>query len=124
MLVNTKAEAIGVCPICSFVFTTEYEPCDCFCEKQTPLAKSQRQWIPSTQSPSPTSTWPLLIRGIARQRIASDIGVGDTIQRILSKMGGAQFEWVMKRLGIDCGCGSRQDWLNAAYRYELTIKDS
>ncbi|MCY2974645.1 MAG: hypothetical protein NTW52_08270 [Planctomycetota bacterium] len=122
MLVNTKAEAIGVCPICSFVFTTEYEPCDCFCEK-APKDVTELHATATVSTPKP-DPWPLLIRGIARQRIASDIGVGDTIQRILSKMGGTQFEWVMKRLGIDCGCGSRQDWLNAAYRYELTIKDS
>jgi hypothetical protein len=65
-----------------------------------------------------------MIRGTARQRIASDIGVGDTIHRVLSKLGGTQFEWVMKRLGIDCGCGSRQDWLNSVYRYERPIKES
>jgi hypothetical protein len=118
MPVNSTSTEIGICPICLFVFTTEYEPCNCFCEKHTPLAESQPQSIPTTQSSPPTSPWPLLIRGIARQRIASDIGVGDTIHRVLGKMGGTQFEWVMKRLGIDCGCGSRQDWLNSVYRYE------
>lgn len=61
---------------------------------------------------------PLLVRGIKRQRIPSDKGVGDTVHRILSKMGGLQFEWVMKRLGINCGCGDRQAWLNAAYPYD------
>ena len=62
--------------------------------------------------------WPLLIRGIQRQRIPSDTGAGDTVERILSKMGGDQFKWVMARLGVDCGCGSRQDWLNRVYPYE------
>jgi hypothetical protein len=33
-------------------------------------------------------------------------------------MGGDQFKWVMKRLGVDCGCGSRQEWLNRVYPYE------
>jgi hypothetical protein len=114
MLVNPKAEAIGVCPICSFVFTTEYEACDCFCEIATPItAESPPTTIVLNPKPDP---WPLLIRGIARQRIASDIGVRDTIHRVMNKMGGTQFEWVMKQLGIDCGCGSRQEWLNAVYR--------
>jgi hypothetical protein len=62
--------------------------------------------------------WPLLIRGISRQRIPSDTGVGDTVERILAKMGGDQFKWVMARLGVDCGCGSRQEWLNRVYPYE------
>lgn len=70
------------------------------------------------EAPSKATPWPLLIRGIARQRIESDKGVGDTIHRILSKMGGSQFEWVMKRLGINCGCGDRQEWLNRVYPYE------
>lgn len=77
-------------------------------------------WItesPSVEVPSKPSPWPLLIRGIARRRIDSDQGVGDTVKRILTKVGGDQFEWVMKRLGIDCGCGSRQAWLNARYPY-------
>ena len=69
------------------------------------------------QSPEP-KTKPLLILGIQRQRIPSDIGVGDTVERILSKMGGDQFKWVMARLGVDCGCGSRQEWLNRVYPYE------
>lgn len=66
--------------------------------------------------------WPLIVRGISRRRISSDKGVGDTVHRILSKMGGTQFEWVMKRLGIDCGCGSRQEWLNAVYPYEIPVR--
>lgn len=71
---------------------------------------------PDTEENPPV--WPLLIRGIARQRSEADVGVGDTVHRILSKMGGSQFEWVMKRLGIDCGCGDRRDWLNAVYKYD------
>jgi hypothetical protein len=68
--------------------------------------------------PKPKEPWPLFIVGISRQRIPSDTGVGDTVERILSRMGGDQFKWVMARLGVDCGCGSRQEWLNRVYPYE------
>jgi len=71
--------------------------------------------VVTTSKPPPR---PLLIQGISRQRIPSDTGVGDTVERILAKMGGDQFKWVMKRLGVDCGCGSRQEWLNRVYPYE------
>jgi hypothetical protein len=67
--------------------------------------------------PKPPAHRPLLIQGISRQRIPSDTGVGDTVERILAKMGGSQFKWVMARLGVDCGCGSRQEWLNRVYPY-------
>lgn len=62
--------------------------------------------------------WPLFITGLSWLRTKDDKGIGDTVKHALSYMGGTQFEWVMKRLGIDCGCGSRQDWLNARYPYD------
>jgi len=60
---------------------------------------------------------PLLIRGISRQRIDSDTGVGDTVERLLAKMGGDQFKWVMARLGVNCGCEDRKQYLNRVYPY-------
>jgi hypothetical protein len=62
--------------------------------------------------------WPLFIVGISWLRTKEDIGVGDTVKHALSYMGGDQFKWVMARLGVDCGCGSRQEWLNRVYPYE------
>lgn len=61
---------------------------------------------------------PLLIRGIERQRIPSDTGVGDTAERIISKFGGDQFKWVMARLGVNCGCEDRKQYLNRVYPYQ------
>lgn len=79
-----------------------------------------KEHLPKEEATEPRKPkpWPLLIRGIARQRIDTDKGVGDTVERIISKMGGGQFKWVMDRLGIDCGCGGRQEWLNAVYPYK------
>jgi hypothetical protein len=62
--------------------------------------------------------WPLFITGISWLRTKEDKGIGDTVKHALSYMGGTQFEWVMKRLGVDCGCGGRQEWLNAVYPYK------
>jgi len=62
--------------------------------------------------------WPLFIVGISWLRTKEDVGVGDTVKHALGYMGGNQFEWIMERLGIDCGCKSRQEWLNANYSYD------
>jgi len=102
---------IGVCVKCGFEFA-DYGPCICFEQVSTFDSVSI---VRETPTPKPR---PLLIVGISRQRIPSDTGVGDTVERILSKMGGDQFKWVMARLGVDCGCGSRQEWLNRVYPYE------
>lgn len=61
---------------------------------------------------------PLIIRGIERRRIDTDKGVGDTVERIISKLGGDSFKWVMQRLGLDCGCDNRKAWLNARWPYD------
>jgi len=103
---------IGVCVKCGFEFA-DYGPCLCF-EQSKPIVANEVAVESVTSKP----VWPLLIQGIQRQRIPSDTGVGDTVERILAKMGGDQFKWVMKRLGVDCGCGSRQEWLNRVYPYE------
>jgi hypothetical protein len=76
---------------------------------------------PTKPRPKPErkpKTKPLIIRGIARQRIPGDTGVGDTVERLLAKMGGDQFKWVMERLGIKCGCEDRKAWLNRTYPYQ------
>ena len=72
----------------------------------------------SVSEPREPKPRPLLIRGIERQRIPSDTGVGDTVERLLAKMGGDQFKWVMHKLGINCGCEDRKAWLNRVYPYQ------
>jgi hypothetical protein len=79
-----------------------------------------KEHLPKQESrePKKPKPWPLFIVGISWLRTKDDIGVGDTVKHALSYMGGTQFEWVMKSLGVDCGCGSRQEWLNRVYPYE------
>jgi hypothetical protein len=123
--------SLPLCPHCNKLVLTTHHQCpvtkettrftkDIISVFGNPAQHSQQQehlapqWTAQEYKAPP---WPLLVRGIARQRIDTDTGVGDTVHRILSKMGGDQFEWVMKRLGIECGCGERQAWLNAVYPY-------
>jgi len=71
--------------------------------------------------PKEAKPWPLVIRIIATQKTQEDKGVGDTVKRVLAKMGGEAFEWVMSKAGVNCGCGDRKDWLNRHYRYPRVI---
>lgn len=61
---------------------------------------------------------PLWLLGITWLRTKEDTGVGDTVERALSYMGGDQFKWMMNRLGINCGCEDRKQYLNRVYPYE------
>jgi hypothetical protein len=61
--------------------------------------------------------WPLIIRMIAKRRIETDSGIGDTLERIFARFGGRQFKAVMDRLKINCGCDDRKAALNKWFRY-------
>lgn len=69
----------------------------------------------------PVAEWPALIRWIARHEQPGEIGVGDTLERLLRNKGGAAFKSITARLGIDCGCGDstsgRQGALNRRFPY-------
>lgn len=47
----------------------------------------------------------------------TDRGVGDTVERILAKVGGKQIKLAIKKLGGNCGCQNRIDYLNKKYPY-------
>jgi hypothetical protein len=61
--------------------------------------------------------WPNIVKRIAKRKVSSDRGVGDTLERLFSYVGGRQFKRVMEMLSVECGCGDRQTWLNDAYPY-------
>jgi hypothetical protein len=64
--------------------------------------------------------WPVWARAIARKRIESETGVGDTVARIIAPVGGDVFKvWYRKATGRDCRCLQRQAGLNQRYPYEL-----
>lgn len=61
--------------------------------------------------------WPVLIRVLYFMRQTNDTGVGDTVERIFAKFGGTQFKWLMDRLGVNCGCEDRKQYLNRIFPY-------
>jgi orotate phosphoribosyltransferase len=61
--------------------------------------------------------WPRVVKMIAKRKVSSDRGVGDTLERLFSHVGGRQFKRVMELLSVECGCGDRQEWLNNTYPY-------
>jgi hypothetical protein len=73
---------------------------------------------PPPQAPVPLSEWPLLVRAVAKLRTPDDIGVGDTVKRMI--VGGDTFEaWYERLTGKSCGCADRRARLNFDYPYRL-----
>ena len=60
---------------------------------------------------------PYWARLIASQRIDDDRGVGDTLARLASYVGGEHYKRLMEKLGRGCGCGNRQAMLNRRWPY-------
>jgi hypothetical protein len=65
----------------------------------------------------PRALWPRLARWIERRRINSDMGLGDTVHRLLTRFGGDRFSRLLEQAGLHCGCDRRQAWLNARFPY-------
>jgi hypothetical protein len=69
--------------------------------------------------PSVPRPWPRLARWIEKRRLPGDKGVGDTLSRMLAKVGGERFKfWYKAITGQECHCTDRQARLNAMYKYE------
>ena len=78
-------------------------------------------WFPSGSS-QPTATvaraWPDWATAIATQKQPGEVGVGDTIARIIGPIGGDLYKrWFKTLFGRDCGCATRQESLNSKYPY-------
>ena len=58
-----------------------------------------------------------LISWVTMFRAPEDTGVGDTVERLLSKAGGRAIKRMLERVGVNCGCTNRQRWLNRNYPY-------
>jgi hypothetical protein len=65
------------------------------------------------------SKWPMWAKIISKQKTKNDVGVGDTVSRLI--VGGESFKlWFKNRFGKSCGCAERQDALNKKYPYDVT----
>ena len=80
-------------------------------------------WADDTTPPRvvagrPVAEWPWAARMIARLRVPSDTGLGDTIHRRLDRFGGDAMARLYKKItGADCGCKHRQAKLNYLFSY-------
>jgi hypothetical protein len=72
--------------------------------------------IASSNEPT-TSKPPRWLKYVRFFRSPEDRGAGDTVQRIAAKFGGERFKKFAKKMGIPCGCTSRQDRWNKQYPY-------
>jgi len=67
--------------------------------------------------PLDQSLWPPRFQNLARKRIPTDKGVGDTLERRYARFGGRLYKWVWKLIGKPCSCENEQAWLNARFPY-------
>src|SRR5437868_4728727 len=71
-----------------------------------------RLFSPVTRS----EQWPLALLPLKLLAKEGDRGVGDIIARTVGPIGGDAFKtWYKRIFGKDCGCGARQDVLNARW---------
>lgn len=73
---------------------------------------------PPPPQPIPEKDWPVWVKGVAKLRQEGEIGVGDTVHRLLTTLGVAWFwqQFMVKMLG-NCNCEARRVALNARHPY-------
>lgn len=63
-------------------------------------------------------TLPYFLKPIITQKIDSDKGIGDTVERLIHKTGLDSLSKTYEKLtGRNCGCNNRKEWLNNRYPY-------
>lgn len=75
--------------------------------------------VPKAQpiQPIPRDQWPAICNTIATFAKESDKGIGDTLERAITAMGGNIVKAALHAAGIDCGCSSRVAQLNQKFPY-------
>ena len=68
----------------------------------------------------PREKWPFAVRVLARKAKPGEVGIGDTLHRLIGHLGGDAMAHAFTRLtGRDCGCSDRAAKLNRLYPYEV-----
>jgi hypothetical protein len=84
----------------------------------TPLARPSPIIVPLA---IPRDQWPLLARALAKLARPDDLGLGDTVARLASAVGGDTLaDWYERIVGKPCGCGDRRVALNQRYPFTPT----
>lgn len=95
-------------------------PCPCTIDGRNIIDHARSGDCPKgyyTGTPQPAPPWPAWATAIQNRRKPGEVGVGDTLARIFSRFGGNAFKRALKRFGVKCGCGARQEAMNAKYPY-------
>ena len=87
-----------------------------------PVGIATREWHTKPADSGPTAkpirAWPFWARWLAKRRQPGDAGAGDTLARILGKVGADRAAKVWEQVtGTACGCSDRRGWLNGRYSY-------
>lgn len=83
-----------------------------------PGAATAAQAVLAKPRTKPVSEWPLWAKALYKVRREGEKGVGDTIVRLIGKDRSDLFKaWFKRKVGKDCGCSDRQEWLNRHYPY-------
>lgn len=72
---------------------------------------------PSRLQALPQERWPVWAKAVALLARDPDRGVGDTVERWATRIGGAQFKAMSLAVGLPCRCAERQAEWNAHYPY-------
>jgi hypothetical protein len=84
-----------------------------------------QQYQPVVVEQASVSPWQeRLVALVSRLRAPEDRGVGDTLERLLAKVGGRKIKHLLKLANLPCRCDDRQRWLNERFPYEKPSDDS
>lgn len=70
---------------------------------------------PAASRPIPRHQWPKWARMLAKLSTDEDAGLGDTVKRLASHVGGETYKQLRKAIGWPCGCTTRQAAMNQRY---------
>lgn len=88
-------------------------------EMEKTKAKRARRAPLQTKRHETRETTPKWVRAVRLLRNATDIGPGDTFERIVAKFGADRVVNWLKTLGLkDCGCKARKARWNKAWPYK------
>lgn len=87
------------------------------CKCGSTIAYSSGEPICSDCNRGHYETKPIWVLLVSYLRTPKDTGVGDTVQRYAAMLGGEQFKVWAKKLGMPCGCTTRQKEWNLRYPY-------
>jgi hypothetical protein len=78
----------------------------------------RRQYQPAVVEQASVTPWQeRLVALVSKLRTPEDRGVGDTLERLLAKVGGRKIKHLLRLANLPCRCDDRQKWLNERFPY-------